>query len=105
MVFQLIRGRYGVPMSRTFSPPERIVEHIEREAHVLLHDLRVGDPAAVRAFYLLDQEIIGSRARLADAQYIVARKYGFKSWQYLKQHLVGEKSKASSFLRDNQTGG
>ena len=90
-------------MSRTF-PPERILEHIQGEARALLHDLRLGDPVAVRAFYLLDCESNSSRARLADAQYIIARKYGFKSWQYLKQRLVGEKSTASSVPRDDQTG-
>ena len=89
-------------MSRTFSP-ERILEHIQGEARALLHDLRLGDPVAVRVFYLLDCEINSSRARLADAQYIIARKYGFKSWHYLKQQLVGEKSTASSFPRDDQT--
>ena len=89
-------------MSRTFSP-ERILEHIQGEARALLHDLRLGDPVAVRASYLLDCESNSSRARLADAQYIIARKYGFKSWHYLKQQLVGEKSTASSFPRDDQT--
>ena len=90
-------------MSRA-SSPERILEHIQGEARALLRDLRLGDAIAIRAFYLLDCEINSSRARLADAQYIIARKYGFKSWQYLKQHLVGEQSTASSFPRDDQTG-
>jgi hypothetical protein len=90
-------------MSRRF-PSERSFQKFEREARTLLHELLLGDPGAVRAFYLLDREISGSRARLADAQYIIARKYGFKSWQYLKQHLFREKSPAASFPRDNQIG-
>lgn len=90
-------------MLRTF-PQERIFEHMQGEARALLHDLRLGDPVAVRAFYLLDCESDSSRARLADAQYIIARKYGFKSWLYLKQRLVGEKSTASSFPCGDQTG-
>jgi hypothetical protein len=89
-------------MSRRFLS-ERSIEHIEREARALLHDLRLGDPVAVRAFYLLDCEISGSRARLADAQYIIARKYGFKSWQYLKQRLFSERPTAPSFPRNDQT--
>ena len=83
-------------MSRTFFP-ERILEHMQGEARALLHDLRLGDPVVVRAFYLVDCEINSSRARLADAQYIIARKHGFKSWQYLKQHLFSQKSTAASF--------
>jgi hypothetical protein len=89
-------------MSRTFYP-QRSLEHVERQARALLHDLCLGDPVAVCAFYLLDGEISPSRARLADAQYIIARKYGFKSWQYLKL-LFSEKSTASSFPRDDQKG-
>ena len=81
-----------------------MLEHFQGEARALLHDLRLGDPVAVRAFYQVDCESNSSRTRLADAQYIIARKYGFKSWQSLKQLLVGEKSRASSFPRGDQNG-
>jgi len=65
----------------------RHFEDIRKEARELLHDLRRCDAAALRRHYLVDCEAGKSPARLADAQYIVAREYGYRSWQKLKQRL------------------
>jgi hypothetical protein len=68
-------------------PSQRNLEDIRKEARELLYDLRRWDAAALRRHYSLDCEAGKFPARLADAQYIVAREYGYRSWQKLKQSL------------------
>ena len=70
-------------------PSQRNLEDIRKEARELLFDLRRWDAAALRRHYSLDCEAGKFPARLADAQYIVAREYGYRSWQKLKQRLEG----------------
>jgi hypothetical protein len=71
------------------SPSQRNLEDIRKEARELLYDLRRWDAAALRRHYSLDCEAGKFPARLADAQYIVAREYGYSSWQKLQQRLEG----------------
>ena len=66
---------------------QRDFEDIRKEARELLHDLRRLDASALRRHYSLDCEAGRFTARLADTQYIVAREYGYRSWQKLKQRL------------------
>ncbi len=73
-------------MSRSL-PSQRNFEEIRKEARELLHDLRRRDASALTRHYSLDCEAGKFPARLADAQYIVAREYGYRSWQKLKQRL------------------
>ena len=73
-------------MSRSL-PCQRNLEDIRKEARELLYDLRRWDAAALSRHYSLDCEAGKFPARLADAQYIVAREYGYRSWQKLKQSL------------------
>ncbi len=68
-------------------PSQRNFEDIRKEARELLHELRQRDVAALRRQHSLDCEAGKFPARLADAQYIVAREYGYRSWQKLKQRL------------------
>jgi len=68
-------------------PSQRTLEDIRKEARGLLHDLRRWDATALRRQYSLDCEAGKFPARLTDAQYIVAREYGYRSWQKLKQRL------------------
>ena len=68
-------------------PSQRTLEDIRKEARGLLHDLRRWDAAALRRQYSLDCEAGKFPARLTDAQYIVAREYGYRSWQKLEQRL------------------
>ena len=53
-------------MFRTL-PSKGNLENIEKEARVLLYDLRRGDPATIRRFYLLDSEAPTLVTRLGDA--------------------------------------
>lgn len=63
----------------------RTLEDIEKEARNLLHDLRRREITAVQEYYLRDPLAGAFHPRLSDAQYIVARRYGYKSWQRLKE--------------------
>jgi hypothetical protein len=76
-------------MSRTL-PSQGNFEVIEKEARELLHNLRRWDAAALQRYYSLDSEAGRFQARLADAQYIIAQEYGFRSWQMMKKRLVTE---------------
>jgi len=78
-------------MARCLLSPKHF-EDIRKEARELLHDLRRWDAAALRRHYSVDCEAGKFPARLADAQYIVAREYGYRSWQKLKQRLEANAS-------------
>jgi hypothetical protein len=73
-------------MSRCL-PSQRNLEDIKKEARELLHELRRWDATALRRHASLDCEAGKFGARLADAQYVIAREYGYRSWQNLKQRL------------------
>lgn len=76
-------------MFRTL-PSQGNLEDVKKEARELLHDLQRGDAAALKRHYSLDCEAGRFQARLADAQYIIAQEYGFRSWQKMKKRLVTE---------------
>lgn len=76
-------------MSRSL-PSQRNFEDIRKEARELLHGLRRWDAGALRRHHSLDGEAGESPARLADAQYVVAREYGYRSWRKLKQRLEAD---------------
>jgi hypothetical protein len=90
-------------MSRSL-PSQRNFEDIKKEARELLHELRRWDATALRRHASLDCEAGRFQARLADAQYIVAREYGYRSWQNLKQrvetNLQDISTSPSTVLRD-----
>ncbi len=58
---------------------------INSEARRLLEDFRQGNPRALARYSLLDSRPDRANLRLADAQLVIAREYGFASW--LKQHV------------------
>ena len=57
-------------MSRNL-PPHPNLEHLKKQAKDLLHDLQQQNP----------------NAKLADAQFALAREYGFASWPKLKSYV------------------
>ena len=79
-------------MSRSL-PSHRNFEDISREARELLHNLQRRDPSAIRRRYSLDSESGNVHARLADAQYILAREYGYSSWQKLRERRATDLQK------------
>jgi hypothetical protein len=66
-------------MSRNL-PPHPNLEHLRKQAKELLHELKQQNPAA----------------KLADAQYALAREYGFASWPKLKAYLQTLSTKIES---------
>jgi hypothetical protein len=62
-------------------------QNIEKDAPTLFHSLRRRDAVAVGRWYSLDTMAGCFQPRLADAQYVGAREYGFKSWQNPRDQL------------------
>jgi len=66
------------------------LEAFKKEARKLLHDLEERDVAATYRYRHMELLDGTSHASLADAQYLIARRYGFRSWKKLKDRLVME---------------
>ncbi|HEX2168248.1 MAG TPA: hypothetical protein VHG09_13525, partial [Longimicrobiales bacterium] len=67
-------------------PPHPSLEQQKKLAKELLRAWRDGDPAAHdRISRRLPDK---SRITLADAQFVIAREYGFSSWAELKTHIA-----------------
>jgi hypothetical protein len=62
-------------------------EDIRKEARLLFHRLRGRDAAALERYYSFDPFAGMFEPRIYEAQYIIAREYGFGSWQKLKAHV------------------
>jgi hypothetical protein len=71
----------------TFQPRVSDFSAAQNEARALLHSLRRRDPVATQRYSAFDAFDV-SPTRLADAQYLVARRYGFRSWAALKSCLA-----------------
>jgi hypothetical protein len=66
---------------------------IQKEARKLLRALQRNDVAGTERYRPFDVLDSTSHARLADAQYIIARRYGFRSWAKLKDRLIVRRTK------------
>src|SRR5262249_34666686 len=73
-------------MSREL-PARPNLEHLKKQAKELLQDFRQGVPAALERFQSLALKSTPTDAKLADAQHVIARDYGFASWPKLKEHV------------------
>ena len=62
-------------------------EVVKRQARDLLHGLRRRDTVALRRYYAIDPLADTFGSRISDAQYIIAREYGFASWQKLMESM------------------
>lgn len=75
--------------------PERPnLEQLKKQSKSLLHDAQAQNPAALQRFQALPAlagksaaEIGGMTLALHDAQSVIAREYGFKSWNALREHV------------------
>ena len=71
-------------------PPRPSLEYEHKEAKALLRRLRAGDPDALeraRARHPAIDLSTPDRIRLADAQLVIAREYGFASWPRLVHYF------------------
>ena len=68
-------------------PPRPSLEFEHKEAKALLRRLRSGDPDSIERARIRHRAIDISKLRLADAQLVIAREYGFTSWPRLVQYF------------------
>ena len=73
-------------MSRDL-PAHPSLEYLKNEAKKLIRDFRQGNAAAVERWHALDLAPPLARPKLADAQRVIAREYGFASWAKLKERV------------------
>ncbi len=69
------------------------LEHLKKQAKALLDDFRLERPEAVARFGTLS---LKDAPKLADAQHLIAREYGFENWRKLKTHVEGIISRAEA---------
>jgi len=63
------------------------LKFFNNQAKNLLRDFRQGNALSLARQSLFDSLFDTSDLRLADAQYIVARDYGYAGWSNLKQNM------------------
>ena len=71
-------------------PARTSLEQLHKQAKELLREYRAGENAALerfRAAAALPGADPSRNAALADAQFVIAREYGFESWAKLKHHV------------------
>ncbi len=73
-------------MSRDL-PAKPNLEHLKKQAKELLHDFQQGAPDVIERFRSITSLSAPATAKLADAQHVLARDYGFASWPKLKEHV------------------
>jgi len=73
-------------MSRQL-PTKPNLEHLKKQVKELLHDFELREPAAIERFRSLASRSASAAPKLADAQHVIARDYGFASWPKLKEHV------------------
>src|SRR2546430_17718362 len=70
--------------------PERAnLEQLKKQAKSLLDEARSQEPNAIQRFeaVLIGRSLKPDAIALHDAQFVIAREYGFKSWTALKQEV------------------
>ena len=72
-------------------PAHASLEQLRKQAKELLKHFLADDPAAVELFHAVIPKLASKSslesAVLADAQFVLAREYGFENWTSLKQHI------------------
>src|SRR6266849_9560411 len=68
-------------------PANPNLEHLKKQAKELLYNFQQGHATAIEAFGSLASLSASATPKLADAQYFIARDYGFASWPKLKEHV------------------
>jgi hypothetical protein len=72
-------------------PTHPSLEQLRKQAKELLRDYHAGNTAAADRFRGISARLADSSqtkdVTLADAQFVLAREYGFESWARLKQHI------------------
>ncbi|HEY6251949.1 MAG TPA: ankyrin repeat domain-containing protein [Candidatus Angelobacter sp.] len=74
-------------MSRQL-PAKPNLEHLKKQAKELLNHARQGKSDVVERFRSLNPAATPASLKLADAQHLIARDYGFATWAKLKAHVA-----------------
>ncbi|HSB08446.1 MAG TPA: hypothetical protein VLM38_02960 [Blastocatellia bacterium] len=72
-------------------PTRPSLEQLRKLAKELLRDFHAGEDGAVNRFSEVSERLAdparSNEVTLADAQFVIARDYGFENWALLKQHI------------------
>jgi ankyrin repeat protein len=68
-------------------PARPNLEHLKKQARLLLRGSLQAEPAAIDRFREARVQMPPAAPKLADAQYVIAREYGFDNWATLKTHV------------------
>src|SRR3954468_4775759 len=68
-------------------PARPSLVQLRKRAKELLRDYRANSSTAIARFHAHGARSNVETAKLADAQLVIAREYGFRSWAKLKQHV------------------
>jgi ankyrin repeat protein len=68
-------------------PARPSLEHLKKQARQLLRGLLQADPSAADRFQMVQVTHATPAAKLAQAQLVIAREYGFESWANLKAQV------------------
>src|ERR1700761_2527959 len=73
-------------MSTQALPARPNLEHLKKQAKLLLRGVLRADTAAIERF--AHMQVTAASPKLADALHVVAREYGFDNWSGLKLHVA-----------------
>jgi hypothetical protein len=74
-------------MSLRELPARPNLEHLKKQARLLLRGSLQAEPAAIDRFREAQVQFSAAAPKLADAQHVIAREYGFDHWAQLKAHV------------------
>ena len=74
-------------MSLRELPARPNLEHLKKQARLLLRGSLQAEPAAIDRFREAQVQLLTAAPKLADAQHVIAREYGFDNWANLKAHV------------------
>jgi len=80
-------GNAGAPVPRRLLPERPSLEQLRKQAKDLLRDARRGDASALARITATERSTPGAGITLANAQFAIAREFGFPSWPRLVRHV------------------
>ena len=78
------------------------LDQLKHQAKDLLREVRAREPDAVRAFQDHPRAVSADEAKLADAQLLLARRYGFDSWPKLRLEIAGRQLRKAVWDKNPQ---
>src|SRR5271154_2770668 len=74
-------------MSLRELPARPNLDHLKKQARLLLRGSLQAEPEAMDRFRKAQVQSSTAAPKLADAQHVIAREYGFENWANLKAHV------------------